>query len=713
MERQAITGSLYIIDGEPQAPAPIPGIVLQPAPKKAARGRDDEFLFVHLTLDSPPPNEPDMLLEELTGIIAAHYFTCTGSTISALRRTVLHINDLLLRWNIANSGGSRDGAVTCAVLRGAELLVTQVGPACAFIGHNFGIERLPPDLPEQIVPLGRKASLDFQLSHHNLEVGTMLLLCDPIMYKTATAVLQPALVDTEVEIGLEELTDVVGNGSARLALIEFSDEAPLAFPDTALQPTRRLSPSHVLENVRAMPLPKRPQVDVGHTARQATASAVMGLSKATGGAAEIVRQLRPSPLPPEATPPSEPPPDDSDRVHWAIPASVAIIIPLIIAIVFTGVYFQYGQVNRFSQLRQELSQALGLAAQASSEEESRDYYNRAVVLAAEAEQLRPGDEDIANQRSRAIQALDRLDNVTRLTAVPLYTYPETSALTAVAIRDEYDQNGDLFVLDGGGQQLLRHPTDPITLRPTSDTPDAIVFTGQAIQSHVVGTLVDILWRPKGSSVTRDGVAVLDGRGQLITFYTNFENISTTPFDLSSQWRNPTKLIGFSERVYVLDDEVGAIWRYFPEGDALTMQEESQEIEFSSEANLTLAVDADISSQDGSIVVLYEGGQLRRYVNGRTIWTEVDLASGGLSSPIVRPTAVHIIGQGLNSSIFVLDAGSGRLLQFSLGGTLLTQFRATDEMGLELFSRASNFAVAENPLRVFITAENVLYAATLE
>jgi hypothetical protein len=61
----------------------------------------------------------------------------------------------------------------------------------------------------------------------------------------------------------------------------------------------------------------------------------------------------------------------------------------------------------------------------------------------------------------------------------------------------------------------------------------------------------------------------------------------------------------------------------------------------------------------------------------------------------------------------MDPGSERLLQFSMGGTFLAQYKANDEQGQELFGRATDFAVIENPLRILVTADNDLYQVTRE
>ena len=61
----------------------------------------------------------------------------------------------------------------------------------------------------------------------------MLLLADPRITHLPTHALSPALVDTELELGLEELKDAIGSDSGRLLLVEFTDESPGGIPIVA------------------------------------------------------------------------------------------------------------------------------------------------------------------------------------------------------------------------------------------------------------------------------------------------------------------------------------------------------------------------------------------------------------------------------------------------------------------------------------------------
>lgn len=697
MELQAITGQLYMVAGEERSHTAVPGLVAQAAPKDAARGRELEFLFLLIQLENSPDDEPDELLQELVSLAVSTYYRHPGTTIAALRHTLQTVNQTLLLWNVAHTGHSRDGALTAAVLVQGELFVAQAGHALAFMGHNFGIERLPnptatPEAPPQkVIPLGRSANLHFAFNHYRLQSGDMLLLADTRFQQMPTAVFHPVLVDTEVEIGLEELRDVAAEQSARCLLVEFTEDAPLELPESS-GPIRNLTATAGFTQVIAEPL--RVQAEYG--VRQATANTAVGAARLADGVADVMGKLRPAPAPEE------------DRIHWSIPAGVAIIIPIIVALIFSSVFFQQGNVAEFSRLRREMRDTLTLAAEAPTETGQRAYYNQVLFLAAEADNIRPFDNEVTQLRQEAWLALDRLDNISRLEATPLAALSEAASLTAVTLGDP--TQGDIYVLDEAQNLVLRYATDANYSNFNAE-PTRVLFGGQAIGSHVVGQMQAMLWRPQGSNVTDDGLAVLDTRGALLSFYPALENRRAVSLGFASEWRTPTSLKDFNERIYILDAAVGQIWRYFPSGDDFQILSDDVAVRFDETVDLSTAVDFDIVQEDGSVLLLFGDGGLHRYASGRPMWTEADLVSGGLTQPLVAPRRVKMVGQGLNSSLFVLDPGSARLLQFSVGGTLLAQYRTADEHGRELFARATDFAITEAPLRIFVTADNQLYLVT--
>ena len=179
------------------------------------------------------------------------------------------------------------------------------------------------------------------------------------------------------------------------------------------------------------------------------------------------------------------------------------------------------------------------------------------------------------------------------------------------------------------------------------------------------------------------------------------------------WKNPRSVANYFERLYILDNEAEEIWRYLPDGDGFILQEDERSLRFEEDIDVAHVVDLDIHGEDGSVLLLYDDGRIRRYANNRMFWDESSLFDSGMTTRLVAPTAVKIVGRGLGSSIYILDPGTDRLVQISLGGTYLAQYKVEDDDGAELLSRASDFVVASNPHRVFIVAEDTLYLANQE
>ncbi len=725
MELQAITGQLFIIDGESQGDTAVPGLLALSAPGKAVRGRERDKLFVHLTLTGPLA-ETNSLTRNLVQNISQQFYQTGGSITSALRKALNDTNQKLLKINLGGDTPRREGAITCAVLHNEELYVVQTGESLALVGHNFGVERLPPHPPERITPLGRSAGLDFRYYHQRLLTGDMLLLADPRIAYLPSHALAPALVDTEVEFGLTELQEIVGTDSARLLLVEFSDESPSRFPppakvaatSTLTNPQRELAgaaaaskPARQPVRVDGAPYSSQAELqeqnlDVGHTTRRAAAASALGLSRAAGWLADLLQSINP---------PGEDVEEES--INWVWPALLAIIIPLIVAIVVSSVYVQRGRVRRLVEIRQEMVQSLAEANQAiDNPDVARQNYNRLLTLAEEADSLRPGDGNVEELRRDALLALDRLDDVTRLSARPFHTFDNNVGLTAVALRD--GSGGGIYTLDGANDVVYSHDTDELYVNQSTLEPQPIIEAGQTVGAVVVGELIDIMWRPNGRNVGRDGLAQLSHiaeSGALVTYYPNFADRGAAPLGLSSEWASPQAITQFTERLYVLDPGTATIWKYFPEGDGFNVNQEERTLDLGSDADLGQAVDIDIYSEDGSIIVAYRDGRLRYYDtrSGRVQWDEQSLLQNGLAAPLLQPSAVKLVGKGLNASIFVLDAGNGRIVQISRGGTVLAQYRAVDASGRDILTNGTDIAVAETPLRVFATVGNRLYIATQE
>lgn len=745
-ELQAVTGQLYIVDGVMQTANPtdvgqmgIPGILVQPPPNKANRSRSRDFLFVHLTL-SGDVGETAVLTQDLLDLISQKFYATGGSLTAALRGAIMAANQTLLQRNLNSRETVREGGITCAVLRQEELFTLQAGEALALLGHNYGIERLPPRQLNHITPLGRTSGLDIRYAHHRLQSGDLLLLADPRLSHLPTDNFNEALVDTDIESGLDAMIDIVAEESARLLMIEFNDDSLLDLPDVVVprpregqlvaptpqprrdpktvplssptgerrpQPIREGQQGPARDNIRTLPAIDRQQVET--TARRAGSQAALGLSTFTAWLVDLLSRLRP-PRTAESTL------DEEEPTSLTWPILIAIFIPLLIAIIVSGVYLERGRNQEMADIRTQMGQLISLADQVGTDStQARQYYNEVLALAEQAEtDVRAGDATVAQYRTTARQRLDVLDDITRLSTRPYYEFSEGTSLTHVELRDGF--NGGIFILDKGNGLVYEQETDESYLNPLTLEPQTRVFNGQAVGNQVVGSVIDMFWRPAGSAVTRDGLAMLDSNGALLTYQPNLGSTFAVPLDLASQWQAPIAISTFDERLYILDIGSRVIWKYFPSGDDFSANADDRTIFFDAEPELNQVIDFDIFSQDGGLVLLYRDSRIRYYDtrSGRLEWDETDVLANGLLTPFVSPTAVEIVGRGLNASIFVADPGSGRIVQISRPtGQVLAQYRATAPDGSELFSQISDFAIAETPLRIFVTTEQTLYLAVQE
>jgi hypothetical protein len=212
------------------------------------------------------------------------------------------------------------------------------------------------------------------------------------------------------------------------------------------------------------------------------------------------------------------------------------------------------------------------------------------------------------------------------------------------------------------------------------------------------------------------LAALDANGALLSYRPNFVDTLVAALGFSSEWQRPTAVSTYDERLYILDSGAQQIWRYFPIGDQFEINAEERAIVFTpTEAvELDKVIDFDLFSEDGSLVLLYENGRIRYYDTRslRRQWDETVMHSFNKNiSPIVAPKSVKFIGQGIGTSIFVLDAGSGRMLWLNTrAGDILDQYRATDEFGNELLFQVSDFEITPDFQNFFFVAGNKLYTA---
>ncbi|OGN73653.1 MAG: hypothetical protein A2X25_14930 [Chloroflexi bacterium GWB2_49_20] len=155
----------------------LPGLMTASPPRRVARGREGDHLFIYLALAGNTPFSSD----EYTKIIAqmtAGFFETAGSLTSALRITADILNLTLLNRNLGTTGRGQYivGRLILGVLRGSQLVVVQSGPTHIFSVGKDDVQHIhDPELSGRGLGFSQTAPLYY--SQLDLNPGDQLVMC--------------------------------------------------------------------------------------------------------------------------------------------------------------------------------------------------------------------------------------------------------------------------------------------------------------------------------------------------------------------------------------------------------------------------------------------------------------------------------------------------------------------------------------------------------
>ena len=167
----------------------LPGLLAATPPKRAARGRTEDHLFIYLTISgniSISTSEYNKIMAQM----AQCFYKTPGSLTFAVRATADWLNQFLLNRNLGTTGKGQYivGRLILGVLRGDQCMFAQCGPTHVFqltgtetrqihdaqiAGHGLGIGQTTP----------------FYLAQADLHPGDLLVLCSDLPAGWDTALL--------------------------------------------------------------------------------------------------------------------------------------------------------------------------------------------------------------------------------------------------------------------------------------------------------------------------------------------------------------------------------------------------------------------------------------------------------------------------------------------------------------------------------------------
>lgn len=591
---EAKVAFLHIAGGGSRITSP-PGTLAENAPRRAARGRSGDLLFINLAFDIPISAAPG-LIDHLARLAADTYFGTPGSVTSALRESAAAVNDHLVYLNRQGEKPDQIQArMLIGVLRRNDLYLGQCGLGQAILVRPGQVTRLSSDDANQ-QPLG--ATLAPTVRFHHLEVRAedlfILTTAPPDLWSEATL---SGLTTLDPDQALERLAAASNQDlTGLLARILPTGEGKLPTPAQASStpepatvqpssiPERRRSGSGVPSIRSREGFSPRKYLDLAertfHNLRHRLFNFLSNIiARIAPGLAE--------PLHPDAF---------SRRLL----VSTAVAVPLVVVAVAALVYFRRGRVDQFEQFLGEASAAVATALARPEGEEVRSDWEQALRLINQAEEYGENTQSEA-LRQQAQEALDALDRILRLDFTPLVSggFGSESRITALAA-----SSTDIYVLDAA-QRVIRHAWG--TPERGYEIDSTFRCLGPEEGTSEMGLPIDIVVQTEPGALGVEGVVAVDEDGTLLYCAPDRQPslAQLAPPDIG--WGRIAAIDVFGDNLYVLDPSSDAVWIYeaiggfFTGNPALYFVEEIRELRGA----------IDLSKASDELVVLYADGHLDR------------------------------------------------------------------------------------------------------
>ncbi|HZY44096.1 MAG TPA: hypothetical protein VFF70_05025 [Anaerolineae bacterium] len=700
----SLVGELNLTGGARQSVTPATGVFT--APRRSARGRDTDTLYVLIDLEG---KAPAMLIDEMKQHLARVYWSTPGSVTAALRAAVSSASEWLMTRNVEAASADRlFGGISCAVLRHAEVFSAQAGLANLYVAHQGSIEQFSSRDADPLVAIGMTRSTDVRFAHAELQPGDVVLLTDARSPKyLPLASISSAIVSVGVEAALRNLEKLTGSGDlialvvetvpardAAAARQEPTSEAASPFSvrataqktvaatdsvysssrsDAKVQSTRPVDDSTQSYEPRPNPIGRITQT-IGH-----------GFNRSLAALATLMQRSLPGPAVSNRSK-SKP----GFEVSPKIMASIAIGIPIMVAVLVATIYIQGKTQSELQALVVGAQNEMTLAAQANGSE-ARPHWAAALDQAQRAVHLVGADKTANELLTQAQTQLDKLDNIVRLTPIVLYNFKSSGPLRLAL------HNFSIFVLDRSSNELER-----VTLNTNADGIEggkpAIVYTSEtATDGKKPGNFIDMVWVNATTAQLNSSLMILHRDGLLqydLTF--GFKSLTLGIDAVPSGAR---RLRSFDGNLYLLDPPAKQVWRYRAKDSAYAAAPET----YFDQANADAANAVDMAI-DGNVYLISADGRVIKYSQGITNSFKVD----GLADPMSTPSIIAVDSEATNSSVYIVDQASQRIVQLRPDGQFVRQFRAN---GNE-FNSINDLAIDERSSRLYVISAGVLYSVPL-
>jgi hypothetical protein len=670
-EFEALVGHLYVVGGRSISATP-PGALVEVAPKRAARGRELDTIFV-LVSPSGEANAPAAFYEQMSRLAAERYFSSGGSVTAGLRVIFTSLNDDLFKHNSAGGKRQYEANVSCAVLHEDELFIGRVGSGVALYRHAGGMEAFPTDFSNDEAlfgpPLGVHPVPEMRMTRYPVSVGARLLLADARLADLNTDAVQAGLVSADLAGVLAALKEQVTT-HITLTLAEFvPPEAPSPVPAREARSTWKVPALAETEPAPATPgasaPPPTPRRSRLREARHETeARAKLGLSSTalrSAGLLETLNRLFNRILPP---------PVEGQRA-WLKPSTAAatvIVIPVAIVLLVTVMSVSRAPETEFELCVQEAQKtavvARGIAS--SDVDGTVKAWNALTAVVERCGNIRPGDLSLAALTREAQSVIDRLYRIERREAKRLQSF-QNAILKRVILRGQ-----DLYVLDSQNQQVSRVTlaADGRGVVPGSRQILPAMRVGAVVQQYRITNLIDIAWTEDASQVIG-----LDKSGILIECSPRFlQSCDAGRLLAAEKWVNPIAMALWQGRLYVLDTGANQIWRYEASGGTFP-NTPSEYFVGQKRPDVRTAVDFGID-EDGSIYVLLGDGTVMKFRSGEQV--PFGFAGFPEGQKPLSGDALFLNNDPTAQVMYIVSRNQRTIYETSLAGSFFSSYRIFNE-----------------------------------
>jgi hypothetical protein len=677
---------------------------VEPAPNLPGAERGNLYMLVEVSGGGHAA-----LYRQILNAAQTAFYEASGSQSAALIRAVRSAHFVLVRANEGLPEAAWRAGVNFAVLQGQELTIAQAGPAIAMVSHPKTVDQFPGQAGEAGTPLGGAERPEVKLFHASMEPGDVLLLAESgwLHHVTPDALAVVATANS-VTLAQDYLGQLAGRSELSALIVGFG---------LADEPASAGSAAGVTIA----------------TAKGQSAAPVSGVEKAAaaGGVAAWFkrRQRTPEPPAPEETeaapPPVAPPPEPEPRYEtvadaplWTAPPEepeeeaeeveapprrsiwplvlALVIIPLLIAGLVFGMWWL-----RSPRAEAQFQQTLDGATAVLDEVDQMPDLDAAVQRLPAAQEfldqarsMRPDDARLEALQNRYQELSDRVQQVEPLYGVvPIWDFNgEGQNLTRVVV------GGDsVYVLDKGRNEVYRLILSSLGDSATPASPSTVIKKAEAVDDYVVSDLQDMTW-VEGSGSQRSRLMVLDTAGGLLGFDSTF-GASSLPLGGQDKWQQPELTLGYQGKLYIVDPKANQIWRYLP-GEKGYEGDPEQYFASGSPTDLT---GVQAIAIDGNVWLLFPDGRLLKFMVGEAQPFVPQGPPGTPKSPV--DLAVPLDGDRL----YVADAGTGRILEYSKEGTLNRQFRPREG---DILKDVRSLYLDEAAGALYILTGDRLYKANL-